>query len=119
MLLSNPLSLKPGFSFEKLRIFRVKSSLKTASLGGILTQNADPLFASVSADPGRLERAAAAFRLPGTVMVGTAWRQEKSCRLFAFLGPCGARSRQTGTRAEDGSERGERVSSGQFRAAPM
>ena len=25
-------------------------------------------------------------------MVGTAWRQEKSCRLFSFLGPCGAGS---------------------------
>ena len=25
-----------------------------------------------------------AFRFPGTVITGTAWRQEKSCRLFCF-----------------------------------
>ena len=33
---------------------------------------------------GRLERTAQVFRFPGTVIAGTAWRQEKSCRLFAF-----------------------------------
>ena len=47
-----------------------------------------------AADPGGLERAAAALRLPGTVIAGIAWRQEKSCCLFAFLGPCGASQRQ-------------------------
>ena len=36
---------------------------------------------------GGLEQTAAALRLPDAVMAGTAWRQEKSCRLFAFLGP--------------------------------
>ena len=31
---------------------------------------------------GRLERTTQVFRFPGTVNAGTAWRQEKSCRLF-------------------------------------
>ena len=31
---------------------------------------------------GGLERTAEAFRFPGTVIAGTAWRQEQSCRLF-------------------------------------
>ena len=43
-----------------------------------------------AADPGGLERTAAALRFPGTVMEGTAWRQEKSCRLFAFSGAVAA-----------------------------
>ena len=33
---------------------------------------------------GRLERTAQVFRFPGTVIAGTAWRLELSCRLFAF-----------------------------------
>jgi len=33
------------------------------------------------------ERAAAALRLPDAVMAGTAWRQEKFCRLLRFWGP--------------------------------
>ena len=33
---------------------------------------------------GRLEQTAEAFRFPGTVIAGTAWRLELSCRLFAF-----------------------------------
>ena len=37
-----------------------------------------------AADPGGLERTAEALRLPDAVIAGTAWRQEESCRLFAF-----------------------------------
>ena len=73
-----------------------------------------------AADPGGLERTAAALRLPGTVIAGTAWRQEKSCRLFAFLGPCGAGLRQgagTGRKAGRGAEDGGQ--SGRFRAGSV
>ena len=62
-----------------------------------------------AADPRGPERAAAAFRLPGAVIAGTDWRQEKSCRLFAFLGPCGAASpqgRETGQKAGLCEEKG-------------
>ena len=34
------------------------------------------------------KRTAEAFRFPGTVIAGNAWRQEQSCRLFAFTGAC-------------------------------
>ena len=61
---SEPTVSETRFSIQKTQNLASEMSLKNASLGGILTQNADPLFASVSADPGRLERAAAAFRLP-------------------------------------------------------
>ena len=37
---------------------------------------------------GGLERTAETLRLPGKVIAETAWRQEKSCRLFAFIGAC-------------------------------
>ena len=58
---------------------------------------------NLAADPGGLERTTAALRLPRTVIAGTAWRQEKSCRLFAFPGACRAmslsgKSRQSGIR---------------------
>ena len=39
----------------------------------------------------RKKRHAAALRLPGTVIAGTAWRQEKSCRLWRFHGPVSRR----------------------------
>ena len=32
--------------------------------------------------PGRLERTTQVFRFSGTVIAGTAWRLELSCRLF-------------------------------------
>ena len=49
-------------------------------------QNADFELSVLGFDPGGLEQTAAALRLPGTVIAGTAWRQEKSCRLLRFRG---------------------------------
>ena len=51
-------------------------------MGDYLTKHSPPPHAL----PGRLERTAAALRFPGTVIAGTAWRQEKSCRLWRFRG---------------------------------
>ena len=44
--------------------------------------------------PGKLERTAPVFRIPGTVIAGTPWRLEKSCRLFEFTHSVSRRLRQ-------------------------
>ena len=49
----------------------------------------------------RKKRHAAALRLPGTVIAGTAWRQEKSCRLVRFRGSVAHVRDRSGSRERD------------------
>ena len=79
--LAAKLGLKPPYVTRVLGLNNLAPDIAEAIVNGadIHRTNHEKHF-------GRLERTAEAFRFPGTVIAGNAWRQEKSCRLFCFAG---------------------------------